>query len=206
MWKEEINLFRKGWLDMLSFFRIERLWMREYVSSFLFFRVSPRWSISPSLLIFLVFRREPLWKVSMNIRVQPTVRCSYVAEENVLRIVLKEVVGESSSSSATESSGDAKPQEVVVYALKVRGVWTIPIIISAALSDIFFLVVVSLADHVPNMISKNSQSRSSKVHISKLWHPPLLLLLQFLRLQVPSHHRDIQLSIIYELPRAPPFF
>ena len=56
----------------------------------------------------------------MNIRVQPTVRCSYVAEENVLRIVLKEVVGESSSS--TESSGDAKPQEVVVYALKVRGV------------------------------------------------------------------------------------
>ena len=56
----------------------------------------------------------------MNIRVQPTVRCSYVAEENVLRIVLKEVVGESSSSSSTESSGDAKPQEVVVYALKVR--------------------------------------------------------------------------------------
>ena len=65
----------------------------------------------------------------MNIRVQPTVRCSYVAEENVLRIVLKEVVGgtgDVGSSAAAESSdsqagsGDAKPQEVVVYALKVR--------------------------------------------------------------------------------------
>ena len=62
----------------------------------------------------------------MNIRVQPTVRCSYVAEENVLRIVLKEVIGGSAgnvaaeSSESQEGSGDAKPQEVVVYALKVR--------------------------------------------------------------------------------------
>ena len=31
----------------------------------------------------------------------------------------------------------------------------------------FLVVVVSLAVHVPNMISKNSPSRSSKVHISK---------------------------------------
>jgi len=72
----------------------------------------------------ILFRREPLWKISMNIRVQPTVRCSYVAEENVLRIVLKEVIGGTVGSSAVESSesqegsGDAKPQEVVVYALK----------------------------------------------------------------------------------------
>ena len=80
------------------------------------------------ILYFLVFRREPLWKVSMNIRVQPTVRCSYVAEENVLRIVLKEAIGGSGNvgSSAAESSdsqagsGDATNQEVVVYALKVR--------------------------------------------------------------------------------------
>ena len=65
----------------------------------------------------------------MNIRVQPTVRCSYVAEENVLRIVLKEEVGGTGNlvlGSSTESSdshagfGDATRQEVVVYALKVR--------------------------------------------------------------------------------------
>ena len=63
----------------------------------------------------------------MNIRVQPAVRCSYVAEENVLRVVLKEVAGEtgnvgSSSSAAAESSGSedkAMHREVVVYALKV---------------------------------------------------------------------------------------
>ena len=76
-----------------------------------------------------MFRREPHWKVSINIRVHPSFRCSYVPEENVLRIVLKEAIGGSGnvgSSTATESSesqaesGDAKPQEVVVYALKVR--------------------------------------------------------------------------------------
>ena len=78
-------------------------------------------------LIFLVFRREPLWKVSMNIRVQPTLRCSYVAEENILRIVRKEVVegtGNVGSSAAEASdsqagSGDVIHQEVVIYALKV---------------------------------------------------------------------------------------
>ncbi|KAF8815429.1 hypothetical protein BYT27DRAFT_7249222 [Phlegmacium glaucopus] len=82
----------------------------------------------------ILFRREPLWKVSMNLRVQPTVRCSFVEEENVLRIVLKEAVGGGNvggnvGSSAEESSdsqagtGDAVQrentnQEVVVYALK----------------------------------------------------------------------------------------
>ena len=64
----------------------------------------------------------------MNIRVQPTVRCSFVAEENILRIVLKEVVGGTgnvgssaadSSDSQTGSEDAATPQEVVVYALKV---------------------------------------------------------------------------------------
>ena len=95
-----------------------------------FFWVSPT-LISIYLLVFylfLVFRREPLWKVSMNIRVHPTVRCSYVPEENVLRIVLKEAIGGSGnvgsltaeSSESQAESGDAKPQEVVVYALKVR--------------------------------------------------------------------------------------
>ena len=64
----------------------------------------------------------------MNIRVQPTVRCSYLAEENVLRIVMKEVVGGSGnvgpsaaeSSDSQAGSGDVAHQEVVVYALKVR--------------------------------------------------------------------------------------
>lgn len=78
----------------------------------------------------------------MNIRVQPTVRCSFVAEENVLRIVLKENVGGAagaapgkgkvgssaeslSDSQAGTGTGDAAQndstnQEVVVYALKVR--------------------------------------------------------------------------------------
>ena len=81
----------------------------------------------------------------MNIRVQPTVRCSFVAEENVLRIVLKESVG-GAAGAATPGKGkvglsaeslsdsqagtgtgtgdaaqnDSTNQEVVVYALKVR--------------------------------------------------------------------------------------
>jgi len=55
----------------------------------------------------LLFRREPLWKVSMNVRVRPTVRCTFDKEDNVLRIVLKEAV----------ENGDGA-QELVVYALK----------------------------------------------------------------------------------------
>lgn len=62
----------------------------------------------------LVFRREPLWKVSMNVRVQPAVRCTFDSEDNVLRIVLKEAVEDSDGPAAT------RPQELVVYALKVR--------------------------------------------------------------------------------------
>jgi len=60
----------------------------------------------------LLFRREPLWKVSMNVRVQHAVRCTYDAEDNVLRIVLKEAVEYGDGPSATW------PQELVVYALK----------------------------------------------------------------------------------------
>ena len=59
-----------------------------------------------------VFRREPLWKVSMNVRVQSTVRCVFVPEENVLRLILKEEV---ESTSEKEN----KKQELVIYALKV---------------------------------------------------------------------------------------
>jgi hypothetical protein len=60
----------------------------------------------------LLFRREPLWKVSMNVRVQRTVRCTYDAEDNVLRIVLKEAVEHGDELPTT------RPQELVVYALK----------------------------------------------------------------------------------------
>ncbi|KAJ7777294.1 hypothetical protein B0H16DRAFT_1504939 [Mycena metata] len=62
----------------------------------------------------LLFRREPLWKVSMNVRLQPTVRCTFDAQENVLRIALKELEDkwESGSGSAT-----AAPQ-TVIYAFK----------------------------------------------------------------------------------------
>ncbi|CAA7265213.1 unnamed protein product [Cyclocybe aegerita] len=62
----------------------------------------------------LLFRREPLWKVSMNVRVQPTVRCTYVPEENVVRIILKETVD---SPSGETKDGETK-QELVIYALK----------------------------------------------------------------------------------------
>ncbi|KAF8159262.1 hypothetical protein B0H34DRAFT_796541 [Crassisporium funariophilum] len=37
----------------------------------------------------ILFHQEPLWKVSMNVRVQPTVRCTYLPEENVLQLALK---------------------------------------------------------------------------------------------------------------------
>jgi len=63
-------------------------------------------------LVRIVFRREPLWKVSMNVRVQSTVRCVFVPEENVLRLILKEEV---ESTSEEEN----KKQELVIYALKV---------------------------------------------------------------------------------------
>lgn len=124
---------------MSSSFRIARLWMKEYVS---FFDFDSHGYLSGLQFIgfffdyffYVVFRREPLWKVSMNIRVHPTVRCSYVAEENILRIVLREAVGGTGNvgpSAPAESSdlqtgtGDAVQnentnQEVVVYALKVR--------------------------------------------------------------------------------------
>ncbi|KDR80922.1 hypothetical protein GALMADRAFT_1115756 [Galerina marginata CBS 339.88] len=62
----------------------------------------------------ILFRREPLWKVSMNVRVKPAVRCTYVPEENVLRLILKETVDDSDGPT---TEGEAK-KEVVIYALK----------------------------------------------------------------------------------------
>ncbi|KAJ7132179.1 hypothetical protein C8R44DRAFT_44260 [Mycena epipterygia] len=55
-----------------------------------------------------VFRREPLWKVSMNVRMQPTVRCTFDSAENVIRVVLKEL----------EETADASAPQTVIYAFK----------------------------------------------------------------------------------------
>ncbi|KAJ6485820.1 hypothetical protein C8R45DRAFT_1098575 [Mycena sanguinolenta] len=59
----------------------------------------------------LLFRREPLWKVSMNVRMQPTVRCAYDPQENILRVVLKELPEKSASEEAVGA-------QVVIYAFK----------------------------------------------------------------------------------------
>jgi hypothetical protein len=60
----------------------------------------------------LLFRREPLWQVSMNIQMRPSIRCSYDAEESVLRVTLKELIQKENVSR------DDWKSEVVVYALK----------------------------------------------------------------------------------------
>lgn len=60
-----------------------------------------------------VFRREPLWKVSMNVRMHPTMRCTYEAEEHVVRIILQELV-----EQPNVAQEDWK-REIVVYALRV---------------------------------------------------------------------------------------
>ncbi|KAG6889766.1 hypothetical protein C0995_014693 [Termitomyces sp. Mi166 len=54
----------------------------------------------------VVFRREPLWQVSLNIRLHPSVRCTFDASENVLRIIVTEPV---------ESKDE---REIVIYAFK----------------------------------------------------------------------------------------
>lgn len=54
----------------------------------------------------VVFRREPLWKVSMNVRVRPTVRCTFDEEDDVLRVAAMEAVEDASD-------------ELVIYAFKV---------------------------------------------------------------------------------------
>jgi hypothetical protein len=48
----------------------------------------------------------------MNVRMQPTVRCTFDAQENIMRVALKELQDKSDSESAA-------PQ-TVIYAFKVR--------------------------------------------------------------------------------------
>ena len=64
-----------------------------------------------------MFRREPLWQVSMNVKVNNAVRFTYEAEENAIRLVLKEPVEGQLANSSKEQQ-----LEVVVYALKVSTV------------------------------------------------------------------------------------
>jgi hypothetical protein len=50
----------------------------------------------------------------MNVRVQPTVRITFVPEENVLRCILKEMV------PPAEGEDGVPKQEVAIYVMKVR--------------------------------------------------------------------------------------
>lgn len=58
----------------------------------------------------------------MNVRLRPTVRCSFDAEQCVLRVALKEVVKfDSWSTGHNRVPGQGQMEtELVVYALKVR--------------------------------------------------------------------------------------
>lgn len=62
----------------------------------------------------LLFRREPLWKVSMNVRISPSVRCSYDTSDNVLRIITQEPIAEVS----TDKDDSKAATEFVVYAMR----------------------------------------------------------------------------------------
>jgi hypothetical protein len=48
----------------------------------------------------------------MNVRMQPTVRCTFDAQENILRVALKEF------EEAVEKQ-DPSPPQTVIYAFKV---------------------------------------------------------------------------------------
>ncbi|RDB18559.1 hypothetical protein Hypma_000304 [Hypsizygus marmoreus] len=60
----------------------------------------------------LLFRREPLWQVSMNVRMLPTIRCTFDADEHVVRVILKEPI------EKKDVPKEDWEREVVVYALK----------------------------------------------------------------------------------------
>lgn len=49
----------------------------------------------------------------MNVRMHPTVRCTYEAEENVVRLILQELVEQPNIAQ------EDRNKEIVVYALKV---------------------------------------------------------------------------------------
>lgn len=53
----------------------------------------------------------------MNVRLQSTVRCAFVPEENALKLILRENVNTASADFSKEL--DLK-QELVIYVLKVR--------------------------------------------------------------------------------------
>lgn len=54
----------------------------------------------------------------MNVRVKPSVRCTYVPEENILRLILTETSTGNLISDESETGAGTK-QEVVIYAMKV---------------------------------------------------------------------------------------
>lgn len=53
----------------------------------------------------------------MNVRVSPSMRCSYDSTENALRIVTQEPIADDRAAGEK----DGKPQlEIVIYAMKAR--------------------------------------------------------------------------------------
>ena len=95
-----------------KFYHVRGVMKNAYVGSLPLRAVAP--SHSKALWWPSVFRREPLWKVSMNVRILPTIRCTFDDEDNVLRIVLKEAV------EYNDGSPETKSEELVVYAFKVH--------------------------------------------------------------------------------------
>ncbi|KAH9951115.1 hypothetical protein B0H21DRAFT_353450 [Amylocystis lapponica] len=61
----------------------------------------------------ILFRREPIWKVSMSVRLRPAVRCTFDAEQGILRVALKEADPEAEADARAPGA-----EQVVVYALK----------------------------------------------------------------------------------------
>jgi len=94
----------------------------------------------------------------MNVRLQPTVRCAFVPEENALKLILKETVN---APSADSSTGPDLKQELVIYVLKVRFVIFMSYCCFLLTSDFD-----SLEGRVRRRTSKNLQKRLPRVHIS----------------------------------------
>lgn len=82
----------------------------------------------------------------------PTVKCTFDAEENVLRLILKEFV-EQTNVPQKDWKG-----EVVIYALKVR-----PTLSTYSSVLLTWPLLFSLGDLVQNKISKISLARWSRV-------------------------------------------
>ena len=106
----------------------------------------------------------------MNVRVRPSVHCTYAPEEHALRLVLTE------ASSETLTTEDSKPetsvkQEVVVYAMKVGCHGQL----LRRDTNVFFFNLFSLEGHAQNKISKSLLKHFWSVRISKRLRRQLII-------------------------------